>query len=62
MSTWGNDGPVLGSDDDKTKKGRKVLGDRTFNQVGTWCKHCKAEGGDLSFGGGLGRSESGGPY
>ncbi len=45
MSTWGNDGPVLGSDDDKTKKGRKVLGDRTFNQVGTWCKHCKAEDG-----------------
>lgn len=40
MAKWGDDKPILTSDNDKTKKGRGASDKDTYNMIGTVCSKC----------------------
>lgn len=46
MAMWGDDKPILTSDNEKTKKGKAASDKDTFNMIGTVCDQCSGVDGN----------------
>lgn len=40
MAAWGDDKPILTTDNDQTKKGRGASDKDSFNMIGSVCSKC----------------------